>query len=47
MKDMKKDAAEIGAPVIPIVKGWHKEKDKPLSGYARGVELTGQAYKMK
>jgi len=47
MKDMKKDAAEIGAPIILIINGWHKEKDKPISGYARGVKLTGKAYKVK
>lgn len=45
MKDMKKDAAELGAPIVLVTEGWHKEKNKPISGYARGVKLTGKAYK--
>ena len=45
MKDMKKDAAEMGAGIILITSGWHKEKDKPVSGYGRGVKLGGIAYK--
>ena len=45
MKGMKKDAAELGAPIVLVVGGWHKEKNKPISGYARGVKLRGKAYK--
>lgn len=42
---MKKKAATIGASIILITDGWHKEKNKPISGYGRGVKLTGKAYK--
>ncbi len=45
MKDMKKDAAKMGAGIVLITKGWDKEKDKPISGYGRGVKLAGVAYK--
>jgi len=45
MEKMRKEAAEKGASIILIVDGWHHEKGKPISGYARGVKLTGVAYK--
>ena len=44
MKQMKKQAAELGAPIILIVDGWNKEKDRPVAGVV-GVKLTGKAYK--
>jgi hypothetical protein len=44
MRQMKKKAAEIGAPIILIVDGWNKEKGRPTAGIA-GVMLTGIAYK--
>ena len=45
MKKMKKDAAELGSPIILIVEGWHMQKNKPISGYGRGVKLVGKAYR--
>lgn len=45
IKEMKIKAAKIGASIILITRGWHKEKNKPLSGYGRGVSLAGKAYK--
>lgn len=45
MREMKKEAAEIGASIILITEGWHKEKNKPISGYGRGVKITGKIYK--
>lgn len=45
MEKMRKEAAEKGASIIFIVDGWHHEKGKPISGYGRGVKLTGVAYK--
>ncbi|WP_340114388.1 hypothetical protein [Maribellus mangrovi] len=45
MKKMQKKAAENGAHIILITDGWHHEKNKPISGYGRGVKLTGTAYK--
>lgn len=45
MEKMRKEAAENEASIVLIVAGWHHEKGKPISGYGRGVKLTGVAYK--
>lgn len=47
IKEMKVKAAKIGASIILITRGWHKEKNKPISGYGRGVSLAGKAYKLR
>jgi hypothetical protein len=45
MVKMKKRAAELGAPIVLIIDGWHNTKNKPISGYGQGVRLVGKAYR--
>lgn len=45
IKKMKKKAAKMGAPIILITEGWDQEKNKPISGFEKGVKLTGIAYR--
>lgn len=44
-KQMMKKAAELGAPIVLVLEGWNKEKNKPIVGFAGSVTLSGKAYK--
>lgn len=44
-KELRKKAAGLGASIVLVIGGWDKEKSKPISGYGRGVKLTGKAFK--
>lgn len=45
IEKMKRQAADKGCPIILITGGWDQEKDKPVSGYGRGVKIKGFIYK--
>jgi hypothetical protein len=47
LKQLKKRAAEIGAPIVLIIDGWNKEKDRPATGALGYGKVTGKAFKEK